>query len=284
MIVRIENLTVRIPLRWGGTVHAATGVSMSLREGSIHALVGESGCGKSTIGQSIVGLLPRSARISGNVLYRGRSVFGQAHRLAGRDIALIPQSAATFLTPVRTVGSQLDETIKVLEGSMDAPGLLKRVGLNTAALDLYPHELSGGMAQRAAIAFALAGHPNVIVADEPTASLDPERTTALFQLLRSIADEGTAIMLITHELSALIDTGIADDLSVIYASRVVEQGQACDLLAGQAKHSYTRDLLAALPRNGLNRMPGMPPELTDLAGDYSYAHRKQLTELALCED
>lgn len=283
MILRLENLTVRIPLRRNGVVHAATDVSLSLQERSIHAVIGESGCGKSTIGQAIVGLLPRNARISGKALYKGQSVFGQEDRLAGREVALVPQSAATFLTPVRTVGAQLDETIEVLHGPRDAVALLQRVDLPRGVLDLYPHELSGGMAQRAAVAFALAGDPKVIVADEPTASLDPARKRGLFGLLRSIADDGAAIMLITHDLSALIDSAVANELSVVYASRVVEQGKAAPLLSGEARHSYTQDLLAALPRNGLNRMPGTPPELTDLADAYRYADRKQLETFATCE-
>jgi len=273
MIVTIDGLTIRIPLANGRRVHAASDVSLRLQRGEVHAVIGESGCGKSTIAQAMTGLLPRTAQVSGSVLYEGESLFGQEKRLLGRHIALIPQSTTTFLTPVRTVGDQLAETVHVLGGQRTPDELMEIVDLDPDALSLYPHEISGGMAQRAAVAFALAGNPQVIIADEPTASLDPECTVGLLRLLRSIADCGAAIMLITHDIGALISTGIADRLTVVYASRVVEQGAARDLLGGGAQSRYTRDLLAALPRNGLHRMPGAPPELSDLPENYSYDER-----------
>lgn len=273
MILTIEGLTIRIPLASGRRVHAATDVSLALAPGEIHAVIGESGCGKSTVAQAMTGLLPRSAEVSGRVNYDGESLFGREPALLGRHIALIPQSAATFLTPVRTVGDQLEETLRVLDGPHSAEELMEIVDLDPQALALYPHEISGGMAQRAAVAFALAGDPQVIIADEPTASLDPVRTVGLLRLLRRISDRGAAVMLITHDISALIATGVADRLTVVYASRVVEQGSADHLLNGGATDRYTRDLLAALPRNGLQRMPGAPPELSDLPDDYRYATR-----------
>ncbi|MFD1744873.1 ATP-binding cassette domain-containing protein [Rhizobium helianthi] len=273
MIVDLDRLTVRIPLKGGHVVHAATDVSLSLEKGRLHAVVGESGCGKSTIAQAMTGLLPRTANVTGSVRYRGESIFGREHVLHGRHVALIPQSASTFLTPVRTLGSQLRETVEALGGRVKPEELLSRVELDPSALMLYPHQLSGGMAQRAAVAFALAGSPDVIIADEPTAALDPLLTIALLQLLRHLASSGAAVMLITHDIAALIDTEVADDLSVIYASRLVEQGKAAKLLAGGAQHLYTRDLIAALPRNGLKRMPGAPPTLTNLPEDYGYTKR-----------
>jgi len=123
---------------------------------------------------------------------------------------------------------------------------------------------------------------DVIIADEPTASLDPERTFGLLRLLRHIADDGAAIMLITHDIGALMDTNVADQVSVIYASRLVESGKASFLLKGGAQHPYTRDLLAALPRNGLIRMPGILPELTNLDPDYTYTTRTMQTGVQRC--
>ncbi len=157
MTVIIDDLTIRLPLLNGGVVHAVTRVSLTLEQGRIHAVVGESGCGKSMIAQALTGMLPRSAKVTGNITYDGQSIFGRERELAGRNIALIPQSAATFLTPVRTVGSQLTETVTVLGGPLTPSELMSHVDLSPTALSLYPHELSGGMAQRAAVAFALAG-------------------------------------------------------------------------------------------------------------------------------
>lgn len=142
--------------------------------------------------------------------------------LAGQHVGRIPQSAATFLTPVRTVGSHLIETITELTPSADAPQkietLLDQVHLPNHVANLYPHELPGGMAQRVAVAFALAGDPEVVIADEPTASLDPELKSSLFSLLRDIAHADRAVLLITHDVTELRDAGIADRLSVMYAS------------------------------------------------------------------
>ncbi len=273
MIVSIDNLTVRIPLRKEGYVHAATDVCLKLKRGCLHAVVGESGCGKSTIAEALTGLLPRSAEVSGDVLYDGQSVFGRQAQLAGRHIAFVPQSVATFLTPVSTVGAQLSETVKVLGRGHDPAELVSRVNLSVAALDLYPHQLSVGMAQRAAVAFALAGDPQVIVADEPTASLDLDLTLDLLKLLREIVDQGVAIMLITHDIAPLMDTNVADTVSVVYASRIVESEDASMILYGKARHPYTRDFLKALPRNGLHPLKGPSPVLTNLAEDYCYEQR-----------
>ena len=273
MTLKIENLTVRIPLTQGRQVHAASQVDLDVPKGEVHALIGESGCGKSTIAQAITGLLPLKARVSGSISYGGVNILGIQSHFLGRHIALIPQSAATFLTPVRTLGAQLAETVQLLEGPLTPEELVATVDLKTDVLQLYPHEISGGMAQRAAVAFALAGAPDVIIADEPTASLDPARKEGIFRLLRQIASKGAAVMLITHDISTLLDTGIADQLSVCYASRIIESGRAVTLLKGGAEHRYTCDLLAALPRNGLHRMRGVPPELTDLSDEYTYESR-----------
>ncbi|MDO5711908.1 MAG: AAA family ATPase, partial [Micrococcales bacterium] len=127
----------------------------------------------------------------------------------------------------------------------------------------YPHELSGGMAGRATLAFALAGAPRVLVADEPTASLDPELTGRVLGLLREAADEGAAVLLITHDLASLRSTGVADDVSVMYAGHLLEHGLAREVLQ-TPDHAYTWALLDALPERGLHPLAGMPPSLTEL--------------------
>lgn len=306
-LLDIEGLTVRIPLRGGDVVHAATGVSLTVGRGEVVAVVGESGCGKSIIASAVVGMLPPHARVEGRVRFYPRGGAGGAadsgagaernaepidilarrrtgaglartdEELAGRQIALVPQSAATFLTPVRTVGAQLKETISVLGSNHTVEEMLRRVSLDAEVAALYPHELSGGMAQRAAVAFALAGDPALVIADEPTASLDPDLTMALLRMLRQIADSGVGVMLITHDISELRDSGIADRISVMYASRFEETGPAKQVLEAPAS-AYMRDLLAALPENGMRPMPGVVPSLTNLDEDYCYTRRLEEAE------
>ena len=202
----------------------------------------------------------------------GRAAAARTTKLRGRRIGYVPQSAATYLTPVRRVGAQLRETIGELRGNATAEQLLARVNLDEAAMEAFPHELSGGMLQRAALAFALAGDPDVLVADEPISGLNPGLARLTLELLRSTADSGTAVVLITHDLQALASAAIADELSVMYAGRIIETGPAAQILTAPAER-YTADLLAALPANGLHPMPGMPPELTNLPPDYTYADR-----------
>lgn len=282
-VVDIRGMTIRIPTRVGGRrahVHAATDVDLQLERGRVHALVGESGCGKSILAGALVGMLPRGTECRGSVTIADHDVSDaltdSEHRVwravRGRVVGRVPQSSATFLTPTRTVGSQLQETLRVLRSGTSAQELLDRVHLPHAALALYPHELSGGMAGRAAVAFALAGNPAVIVADEPTASLDADLTRHILALLRECADDGTAVLLITHDLTSLLATGVADELSVQYAGRIVDHGPAQRLLT-EPEVDYTRALVAALPQNGLNTVPGMPPSLTDLDDEVRFADR-----------
>ena len=285
--IRARGHTVRIPVSIRGTeawVHAATDVAFTASRGRVHAVVGESGCGKTTLATAILGMLPAGTMAGGQLEYidrdgavtaltgAGRAASSRTARLRGRRIGYVPQSAATYLTPVRRVGAQLRETIGELRGKAPAEELLARVYLDPAALDAFPHELSGGMLQRAALAFALAGEPDVLVADEPISGLDPELAQLTLKLLRGTADSGTAVILITHDLQALTSSGTADEVSVMYAGRILETGPANQILTVPAD-PYTRDLLAALPANGLHPMPGLPPALTNLSPDYTYADR-----------
>ena len=270
--LRIDALTVRIPLPDGAVVHAASNIDLVVPPGTVTALVGESGCGKSIIATSVMNMLPPGTHRTGTITVDGIDVFsGTPFR--GRQAALVPQSAATYLTPVRTARSQLQETIDALGTAHTYDGLAQRVGLEPAALDCYPHELSGGMAQRVAIAGALAGDPSVIVADEPTANLDRALTDHVLGLLRACADAGAAVLLITHDLASLTRVAIADRLAVMYASRIMETGPAAQVLQDPL-HDYTRDLLGALPSRGLNPIPGSPPQLTDLPDECVYYLRR----------
>jgi peptide/nickel transport system ATP-binding protein len=289
----VRDLTVRFPLdrrrrTASPVVHAATEVSFDLHPRRVLALVGESGCGKSVLASALLGLLPGNARVTGSAVLAGGppvDVLSASSRVLGREvrgrrIALVPQSAATSLTPVRTARSQLEETVRALapgsDGRARADALADRVGLRPEDLDRFPHELSGGMAQRVVVALALAGEPAVVLADEPTAGLDRPLVDRTLQLLRAVADAGCAVLLITHDLGALLrGPATADDLAVMYASRLMETGPADAVLAAPA-HDYTRDLLAALPTGGLVPIPGSPPELTDLPAGCAY-HRRRPT-------
>ncbi|OZF00901.1 ABC transporter ATP-binding protein [Rhodococcoides fascians] len=272
----IENLTIRIPVRGGGVVHAASDVDLSIERGTVTALVGESGCGKSILASAVMSMLPVESSVTGSISVRTETrtvdVFTDKS-FRGRDVALIPQSASSYLTPVRTARSQLDETIRVLGSTHTANDLALRVGLDPAELDRHPHELSGGMAQRVAIAGALVGDPSVIVADEPTANLDTVLADRVLALLRRSADNGAAVLLITHDLSSLVRSSVADRVAVMYASRIMETGPARSVL-DDPLHDYTRDLVNALPSRGLNPMPGIPPQLTDLPDECVYHLRR----------
>ncbi|WP_280265395.1 ATP-binding cassette domain-containing protein [Nocardia wallacei] len=264
----IDSLTVRIPMRRNRIVHAATEVTLAAPRGGVTALVGESGCGKSIVASAVLGLLPPGALVTGSVAVPTGDgtidVLAAARPCRGRHVGLVPQSPATSFTPVRTVGSQLAETIAALGSPHTCAELAERAGFPAAALNRYPHELSGGMAQRAALAAALAGDPDVLVADEPTSGLDRDRTDRVLRLLRDRADAGAAVLLITHDLAALLRTRVADTVAVMYASHLVEYGPA-DPVLDDPWHEYTRDLLAALPGRGLRPLPHPTPELTDLA-------------------
>lgn len=291
----VDRLSVRFLLgRKGkaGVVHAATDVSLRLRRGRVLALVGESGCGKSVLTSALLGLLPANAQTRGRALLHGpggdldlctapeRSM---SRQVRGRRIGLVPQSAASHLTPVRTARAQLAETVRQLRGTTlrgatlrgaashgDVDGLAERAGLSPAALDAYPHELSGGMAQRVGFALALAGEPDVLLADEPTTGLDRVLVDHVTDGLAAAAAEGTAVLLITHDLAAA--RRVADDAAVMYAGRIVEAGPAGEVFA-DPWHPYTRGLLGALPDGGFEPIPGHPPELTDVPGGCAFCAR-----------
>ncbi|MDA3643841.1 ABC transporter ATP-binding protein [Saccharopolyspora indica] len=266
-LLELERLSVRFLLGRQAEVRAVTDATLQLRPGRVLALVGESGCGKSVLASALLGLLPGNAEVRGKALLRGGTELLSAPeqvlagQVRGRVIGLVPQSAGTHLTPVRTARSQLVETIRALDGPADADALAERVGLDPAALDRYPHELSGGMAQRVALALALAGNPQIVLADEPTTGLDRPLVHRTVDLLAETATEDRAVLMITHDLAAA--RRVATDIAVMYASRVVEAGPAAEVLA-EPWHPYTAGLLAALPDGGFRPIPGHPPALTEL--------------------
>ncbi|SDG02920.1 peptide/nickel transport system ATP-binding protein [Sinosporangium album] len=277
----VENLSVsfRIP---GAVVRAVSEASFTVRPGRCLALVGESGCGKSVLAHALLGLLPGNAEASGSAVLSqsggggdveliGASERTLAGRVRGRAIGLIPQSPATHLTPVRTARAQMQEAVREMgrpPGTADE--LAEKFGLSPADLDKYPHELSGGMAQRVANAMALAGDPWLLLADEPTTGLDRDLVDRAMGALRALCDEGRAVLLITHDLRAA--ERVADDLAVMYASRIVELGPVREVL-DRPRHPYSAGLVDAQPDRAFVPVPGMPPELTALPDGCAFAPR-----------
>jgi peptide/nickel transport system ATP-binding protein len=259
-----------------GIVGAVDGVSFTLEPGETLGIVGESGSGKSVTNLTIMGLNPKTARVSGQALFRGEDLLQASPRrlreIRGDDIAMIFQDPMTSLNPVHRIGDQLVEAVLLhrdvskAQAKARAREALKEVGIPEAArrLDDYPHQFSGGMRQRVMIAMALINNPAVLIADEPTTALDVTTQAQILRLMANLqADHGTAIILITHDLGVVAE--IADDIVVMYAARVVEYGVVDDLFE-RPRHPYTWGLLGSLPRLGadierLVQIPGQPPSL-----------------------
>jgi peptide/nickel transport system ATP-binding protein len=278
-LLHIKDLTVRFQLP-GAVVQAVTGLSLAVEPGELLAVVGESGCGKSVLAHALLGLLPANATVTGSALLHGGdtpvdllAADGRtlARTVRGRRIGLVPQSPATALTPVRTGRSLLAETLHAHgRARTAADAAATEVGLAPADLDLYPHQLSGGMAQRLATALALAPDPPLLLADEPTSGLDRPLVNSTLDLLRARCDNGSAVILITHDLSAA--ERVADTVAVMYASRIVEHRPAAGFFAGP-RHPYAHALLDALPDRAFAPIPGHPPMLTALPPGCAFAPR-----------
>ncbi|WP_433260518.1 ABC transporter ATP-binding protein [Actinosynnema sp. CS-041913] len=279
----LDHVSVRFTLP-GATVAAVNDVSLRVRPGECLALVGESGCGKTVLAHALLGFLPGNAQTSGTATLTGDgppldllatpdAVLAKTVR--GRRVGLIPQSPASHLTPVRTARAQLEEAVRVHHPSDPAPRdhahrVAARAGLSPADLDRYPHELSGGLAQRVANALALVGDPWLLIADEPTTGLDRPLVDGLIAEFRRMVTDGRAVLLITHDLAAA--HRIADRIAVMYAGRIVEIGPTADVF-DTPRHHYSRGLVNALPDRAFTPIPGGPPLLTDLPAGCSFAPR-----------
>ncbi len=286
-LLQVRDLAVEFPTD-DGIVSAVRGVSFDLRRGEVLGIVGESGCGKSVTNLAIMGLLPKTARVSGSVRIGGDEIVGrypnEMREIRGKRIAMIFQDPMTSLNPVYTVGWQLVETIKAhremkkAEARAKAVDLLRLVGIPNPddRFDSYPHEFSGGMRQRVVIAMAIANDPEVLIADEPTTALDVTVQAQILDTLQRIRREtGTAIIFITHDLGVL--AGIADRLLVMYAGRVVESGSIEEVF-DDPQMPYTIGLLGAIPGEDshgrrLNQIKGAPPSLMRIQNACLFAPR-----------
>jgi peptide/nickel transport system ATP-binding protein len=287
LAVEVADLAVRFRQR-ERTIHAVNGVSFRLARGEVLGILGESGSGKSVTLRALMRLLPATCEIDGRVKINGEDITeaptARLEELRGGSVGMIFQEPASALDPVFTIGDQIAETIVRHEGvgrrqaRQRALELLERVQIPSVKrrLDSYPHEMSGGMRQRAMIALALSCNPSVLLADEPTTALDVTVQIQILLLLRELQRElGMAVIFVTHDVGAAVE--ISDRLAVMYAGRFVETGTARDVLKRHA-HPYTEGLLAANlhdaePGARLMTIPGSPPNLAALPRGCSFAPR-----------
>ena len=280
-----------------GTVRAVDGVSFRLDYGEALGIVGESGCGKTTTALSIVNILPKNARIAGGEInLMGidlvKKTENQLRRYRWREISIVFQGAMNALNPVRRVVDQIAEPIEVRLGEPKAKArsrareLLELVGIPRKRAGAYPHELSGGMRQRAMIAMALACDPAIVIGDEPTTALDVMVQAQILELLEDLRHKlGLSLILITHDLSVVAET--CDRVLIMYAGRVAEEGPVGEVFR-RPRHPYTQKLLAAFPniradRRTLDVIPGSPPDLRTPPPGCRFAPRCAFA-MAICSE
>lgn len=287
-VLSVKNLKTQFKTR-AGMVKAVDGVSFNVARGRILGLVGESGSGKSVTGYSILGLIEPPGEIAGGeVLLDGMDLTrlkGEAlRRVRGARIAMVFQDPMMTLNPVLKIGTQMAAAVRAhdnvsrKEALKRARDALAKVGIPSPEerLDAYPHQLSGGMRQRVAIATALLHSPAVIIADEPTTALDVSIQGQILAEVRRLADDtGTAFVWVTHDLAVV--SSLADDICVMYAGRVVETGPAADVIASP-RHPYTAGLLLSVPAEHppgehLPQIPGSAPSITNLPPGCAFAPR-----------
>ena len=289
----VRNLHVRFETR-EGTVRAINGVSFNLDDSEVLGILGESGSGKSVSLRALVGLLPPGrTHLSGEIWFEGMNLVGlperDLNRIRGAKIAMIFQEPMVALDPVFTVGEQIAESIVRHEGvswqaaMARAKNLLDMVRIPSAVrrLKSYPHEMSGGMRQRAMVALALACRPKLLLADEPTTALDVTVQIQIILLLRELQRElGMAVIFVTHDVGVVAE--ISDRIAVMYGGRFMEHGPAVKVIE-QPRHPYTMGLLRSTvhgSRRGqrLDTIPGMPPDLAQLAEGCAFAPRCRYVE------
>ena len=285
MVLEINNLEVHYRSKQG-PVKAVNSASFQVPGGSVVGLVGESGCGKTTLARSIMGVLPKNAVFAGGeIRFEGQEIGGKEGRLKKlrwRDIAYVPQSAMNSLDPVYRVGAQLKEVLTERGGlsNKDAERrsaeLFELVGMETARLSDYPHQFSGGMRQRAAIALALALDPKLVIADEPVTALDVIVQRQILDTLKELQQRlNISVLIVTHDISVV--AYVCDRVAVMYAGKVIESGPAANVLTAPF-HPYTMGLYNAFPdleRAGQTLTPiaGAPPSLLNPPDGCSFKAR-----------
>ena len=296
-LLRIEGLKTYF-YTWAGVVKAVDGVSLNINEGETLGLVGESGSGKSVTALSILGIVPKPGKIiGGKILYRGENLLekkeSQMLKIRGKEIAYVFQDPATSLNPVFTIESQLVEVIRrhqnltKEEAYAKAIELFKLVEIADPEVKIwnYPHQLSGGMKQRMAVARALSCEPNLLLADEPTTALDVTIQAQILDLLRNLKQKlGMAMILITHDMGVV--AGVADRITVLYAGRVCESASTRTIFYNPL-HPYTKALLEAVPSLALKRdklkvIPGAIPNLIEPPSGCRFHPRCEYAKEGVC--
>jgi len=287
-VLSVRDLEVSLLGRRGKLV-AVDGVSFDIAAGEVLGVVGESGAGKSLTGAAVIGLLEPPGRITGGEVWLDGHRIDNAspeemRKVRGARIGMVFQNPLTSLNPLYRIGDQIVETIRThkrvsqAEARERAIALLQEVGIQgaRARIDSYPHEFSGGMRQRVVLALALCAEPELLIADEPTTSLDVSIQAQIIQLLKRLCGErGTAVMLITHDMGVIAET--ADRVAVMYAGRIVEIGPVRDVVQ-RPRHPYTQGLMGAIPtlsdRAGrLTQIPGSMPRLTAIPAGCAFHPR-----------
>lgn len=277
------TLTVRdLSVRYSGLT-AVDRINLDVADGEILALVGESGCGKTSLARALLGLLPATAVTTGSARLGEDELAGRADwtGIRGKQVAIVPQGAMTGLSPVHRIGVQLEEMIELHGGSSTPAGLLDRVGLSRSTLRCFPHELSGGQRQRVAIALTMAGEPRLLVADEPTTGLDAITQRQVLELLASLR---ISTLVVSHDLAGLMP--YANQVAVMYAGRLAEV-RATSTLSRDTAHPYTAGLLTATPvadrAVSWGSIPGSAPPLDHLPTGCRFAPRCPLA-IQRCRD
>jgi peptide/nickel transport system ATP-binding protein len=280
--ISIKNLTTYYNTT-KGMVHALEDVSFSLEKGESIGIAGESACGKSTLGLSLIRMIPNGKIVSGKIIFDGKSFldisdseFDQKYRW--KDISMVFQGAMNSLDPVFTVKEQFNEVLKEhnFKGSIEnvITESLDSVGLDQNILKKFPHELSGGMKQRVIIAMALLLKPKFVIADEPTTALDVLIQSRIINLFKKLKKDGMSLMLISHDLAVLSE--VAEKIGIMYGGKMVEFGNSSEIFE-HPKHPYTIGLLESIPRLHGDKKPkfikGIPPDLLNAGGGCRFIDR-----------
>jgi peptide/nickel transport system ATP-binding protein len=265
-MLEIADLSVRFEGR-SASIQAVDRIDLAINSGDRIAIVGESGCGKTVLGLSVMQMLPSNARTGGSIRYRGKNLLEadkqEMQQIRGGQIAMICQNSSLALNPVMTTGNQIMEALSLhtsLRGDelrRETIRLLENLGIAhpEQSMRLFPHEYSGGMRERILVGMALACNPDIIIADEPTSGLDAIVKAQILLLLKEILHDRT-LLLITHDLGTA--SAITSTAAVVYAGEIVEYGQTRDVFS-RPMHPYTQGLLASLPSAGFHPIPGMSP-------------------------
>jgi len=273
-ILSVDDLVVSFSMYKGlfkkENLEVVHSLSLDINEGEIVAVVGSSGSGKSLLAHAVLGLLPKNASTSGKILYEGEELTDKKRsELLGRKIVFIPQSI-DYLDPVMKVGKQVQGVYSTKDRQEE---LFEKYKLDKSVEDMYPFQLSGGMARRVLVSSALMEMPRLIVADEPTPGLSVDMAMDTLKHFREIADKGAGVLLITHDIDLALH--VADRIAVFYAGTIFEIASTKDFLEGRdaLRHPYSKEFISALPQNEFKSIEGLQPYASELPKGCLYASR-----------